>query len=472
MAAGVASPLLGGDRAGATRALVPTADAWPRTRRPLPWLIAAFLTLLVLFPFDSVQLPVSAPIDPTMDRLFIGGIVLLAVVLLGASSAVGPEWRRLGVAGVAIGALLLVVAASDVVNLQRLEDSGETTIALKRYGYLVGYASLFAIVAWSLRPQDVRGLLVLLVALGVLCALGVIYQYRAGANLFYEWTRAAVGGALLVDPTPAQKYSYSRPVITGPTQHGLAVATMLLMIAPFALGFAFQARERRGAALWGVAFVVIVFGSSSTLRRTSVLALVALMLVVVLYRPGVLKRLLPFGVPVYLLGQIVAPGVGGSLRQQLLGNNANSEASTEGRASDYPAILPDVLDGPLLGRGFGTYTPDAYRVLDNQWLLLLLEVGAIGVLTFVGVLIAAGYNGHLLRDHRDPFVAWFGVAGVAAVAAFGASCVLYDALGFAQPTYMFMALAGMLVVLRTGERGPGHAAPTPSSRSLRAGTPA
>jgi hypothetical protein len=36
-------------------------DAWPHTRRPLPWLFAALLAMIFLVPFDAIQLKVGLP---------------------------------------------------------------------------------------------------------------------------------------------------------------------------------------------------------------------------------------------------------------------------------------------------------------------------------------------------------------------------------------------------------------------------
>jgi polysaccharide biosynthesis protein PslJ len=432
----------------------PHEDAWPRTRRPLPWLVAGYMVLLVLIPFDSAQLPISAPVDTTLDRFAIGALVLGMVLLAGAGSRRGPVWNPLGLLGISVATLLLLAGTSDFLNAQRLEYAGETSLAVKRYAYLLGYCVSFALIAWSLHARDTAGLLTFLVVLGVVCALGVIYQYRGGTNVFYDWFRAATGGVLAVDPTPAPRYSYSRPVITGPAEHGLAVATMLLMIAPFALGKALMETSRGRQLLWGSAFLILVLGSSSTLRRTSVLALAALLLVLLVYRPRDMLRLTPLAIPAFIAAQIVAPGVGGNLKQQLLGNNANTQASTEGRTSDYAAVVPDFLDKPLFGRGFGTYYPLEYRVLDNQWLLSLLEIGLVGVLSFAAVLAVSASYGHRLRRSEDPRVAWFGVASIAAVAVFATSCVLFDALSFPQPAYMFMLVSAMLVVVRHARQAP------------------
>ena len=45
-----------------------TEDAWPHTRRPLPWLFALFLAMLYLVPFDSIHLKVSLPVSSDLDR--------------------------------------------------------------------------------------------------------------------------------------------------------------------------------------------------------------------------------------------------------------------------------------------------------------------------------------------------------------------------------------------------------------------
>src|SRR5262249_43186802 len=40
---------------------------------------------------------------------------------------------------------------------------------------------------------------------------------------------------------------------------------------------------------------------------------------------------------------------------------------------------------PWLGRGTGTWIPPQYRVLDNQWLVTLLDCGIIGVLAMLSL---------------------------------------------------------------------------------------
>ena len=58
---------------------------WPRTTRVLPWMLAVFMAMLWLVPFDSIQLAVPSPIDLQLDRL------VLPVV---AGTWAGPAPRR------------------------------------------------------------------------------------------------------------------------------------------------------------------------------------------------------------------------------------------------------------------------------------------------------------------------------------------------------------------------------------------
>ena len=59
----------GGERASGQRCA--DDDAWPRTRRPLPWLFAGFLATIFLVPFDAIHLKVSLPFSSDFDRFFV-----------------------------------------------------------------------------------------------------------------------------------------------------------------------------------------------------------------------------------------------------------------------------------------------------------------------------------------------------------------------------------------------------------------
>jgi O-antigen ligase len=222
---------------------------------------------------------------------------------------------------------------------------------------------------------------------------------------------------------------------------------MLTMIAPLALIYTIRAKDLRKRLLYGACFGILMVGALSTLRRTAVIAPLALLVVFMIYRPKDLMRLVPLGLPAYVMLQVLAPGAGGNLKGQLTGTNSSSTASTEGRSSDYIAIHFDVLHAPLLGRGYGSYQPFNYRVLDNQYLLLLIEIGIVGVLCFMVVMAATWIRGHQLQRVKDPAKAWFGVAAIATTAVFATVSALFDTLAFPQAMYTFMLISALLAVV-------------------------
>ena len=163
-------------------------DNWPHTHRALPWLVAVFLGMLFLFPFDSATLPLQGGMfEMKLDRMlvFVMGGIWLAAIAAGKSDA--PQLRRSPV-NLALGIFVALAIASVLLNLQLLANSGELALALKKLVLLGSYIAFFFIVASSVRPGEVPAFLKYAVGLSLITALGVIYEYRTKTNLF--WTLA------------------------------------------------------------------------------------------------------------------------------------------------------------------------------------------------------------------------------------------------------------------------------------------
>jgi len=82
----------------------------------------------------------------------------------------------------------------------------------------------------------------------------------------------------------------------------------------------------------------------------------------------------------------LVPGLIGTLTS--LVSDIGSDSSTVTRTNDYIVINESFANHPWFGQGFGTYLPQTYRILDNQYLLSLVETGAVGVAALLIVLIA------------------------------------------------------------------------------------
>ena len=65
-------------------------DNWPHTKRPLPWLLAGFLVMIFLVPFDSIIFKVHMPANATFDRVF---LVVMVAVFVGQQGIARSEGR-------------------------------------------------------------------------------------------------------------------------------------------------------------------------------------------------------------------------------------------------------------------------------------------------------------------------------------------------------------------------------------------
>ncbi len=62
------------------------ADDWPHTKRAMPWMLAGFLVMVFVVPFDGIIFKVHLPFDAKPDRLLIASMV--GVAMMKASSNV------------------------------------------------------------------------------------------------------------------------------------------------------------------------------------------------------------------------------------------------------------------------------------------------------------------------------------------------------------------------------------------------
>jgi polysaccharide biosynthesis protein PslJ len=142
--------------------------------------------------------------------------------------------------------------------------------------------------------------------------------------------------------------------------------------------------------------------------------------------------------------KLLAPGLLGTIRS--LFTNVSVDPSVTGRTEDYDAVLTVYANHPLFGQGLYTFVPRYYRILDNQMLMSLIELGALG-LTALIVFIITGYL--LARGARrrsaDPREQDLALAISGAIVGIVVSYFTFDAWGFpmvAGLTFLLIGMAG------------------------------
>jgi O-antigen ligase len=443
-------------------------DSWPHTRRPLPWLFAGFLASVFLVPVDGVHLKVSLPFSSDYGRFF---ILLIAIVWLGGvvlSRRSGRIRLRPRYWAAALIAFLVIAVLSIVLNYDRITNLGELSVAEKKLFVLLGLLALFAIFTVSLRVTELRSFGVLIVVLATLTSVGTIYEQKTGDNIFYSTASSVLSPIATVDPAPTEGEKVGRPMIAGPTRHALSLASLLGMAAPFAIAFAAFSPSRRRRLLWGLLACVIVSGALVTQRRSGVVVPAVAILAVFAIRPRKLLPLVPYAVVAAVVALVFSGGQISAITQLTSGGD---QASTDGRTSDYEAVVPDLLSHPAIGRGFGTHNSiqhDTYRIFDNGYLDLVYEVGLIGLLAWLFMVLLPAYQARYAARSDNPLRGPPALAASAGLLAFSVATLLYDVLSFPQAPYLFVFIAAMCTCAASVER----VAPAISVRRVGGHSPA
>jgi hypothetical protein len=456
-----------------TRAAVePRRDAFPHTRRPLPWALAAFVAMLFLVPVDSTELKIHLPVGSEIDRFAIVALVGTWIFFGGDQRAFLRTRRSKLYVGAACVFLALAVA-SLLLDASRILNVDGFTLAEKRFALLGSFMVLSWFTLTALRFEDVRGFTTYLIGLATVMAVGVIVERHTGFNAFYNWSAALLKPIAKVAPSPTDIHpevgSDGRVIVVGPTLHGLAATTMLLVAMPFALVRVFDTTSRRSWWLNAIALTLMVVAAAATERKTALLVPVAVVAYLACYRPRPVLRLAPIGV-VALVGLVhfAAPGSLGTIFNSSAGLGAST---TTHRVGDFTDIAPDVLAHPILGRGFGTLNPEeptAFRINDDEYVDEIWEVGAVGLLAYVFMILAPILLSRRAIRARDPNVASLALAASAGCVAYLVVNALFDAMAFPQAPYMFFMVAALTTIAAAGPAGNVLPARELARRPLRA----
>ncbi|MEV4760367.1 O-antigen ligase family protein [Micromonospora sp. NPDC049559] len=243
--------------------------------------------------------------------------------------------------------------------------------------------------------------------------------------------------------------------VAGTAGHYIEFSVLMVIGLVLAIHFARYSVSRRDRQLYGAVAVLQAGVIPISLSRTGVLALAAAILLFVLVWPlRTTFNVLVVGCFLAAAIQVVRPGLLATLRALILAGD--NDPSVRGRLEDYDFVGPYIRERPWFGRGYGTWLPSLYQLLDNQWLVTLVTTGVVGVtglvLLFLAGVVLAGRVRRFAGAERDRDLAGvLAVAlGVAAVSAF-----TYDALYFTTyllTVHLLLGLVGALWRVTRAER--------------------
>jgi hypothetical protein len=431
----------------------PRSDDWPHTKRVLPWALAGFMAMLFLVPFDAIDLPVSLPLNSSLDRPVLVALATLWLLTLAIVSGSARPRLKLTRVHFAVFAFFGLCCLGVALDGHALASMDEVSLVVKKLALLASYIVFFIVVASVIRPREAPRYAALMVGLGVIVAISTIVEYRLHYNVFYSlWGRVLT---ITVPPEFDTPDSIGRLTIYGPTGHPLELAALLAMVLPFAVVGLIDAATRRQRVLYTLAIGLLLAGGVATSRKTSLVAPAAAVLLLAAYRPrAVFRSLVTLAVVLGVMVHVTSPGALGSVVSQLEPGHFNSALTTTDRTERYDAVRPDIVSHLLLGRGYESYDPHVYRILDNEYLGLLITTGLLGVLAYLGIFGAMMSAAHRMIRGPDPVRSSLALAAFASVGVIAVASVLFDVLSFPHVPYLLFFVGAMIVTLRESSPAP------------------
>jgi hypothetical protein len=428
-----------GERPGSIARL---ADDWPHTGRLMPWMIAAFLVVLWLVPFNSISLGGSSlPIDLKFDRIVLPIVFLIWVLALAAGGKAAPRIRMSWV-HVAVLGFAGLAAFTFVANAHYLDQTLQLDRGVKQLMELMAYVLFFVMSASVVRRSEVPAFLRFMLILAVIAGVGTLIEYRLHYNVFYDFAHKLLPGFQVGSAQSSSVDDLGRRLVEGPAEVPLEAVGMFTLALPIALVGVIDAKRWRPRIVYGLATAILMAAAVSTERKSGLLGPVGVIVALVWFRRVQMVRLLPLAVVMLALVKVLAPGaIGGTTGQ--LAPSALGVSTVDERVVRWDAIRPDVWLHVAVGQGFGVYS---VRVLDNEYLDRLIEGGVLGLTAYFAMLLTPVFLSVGRGRRREAGTAAIGV--IIAPAAIGTLVLsgTYDSMGFPHVPYIFFFLAAMLAV--------------------------
>ncbi len=246
--------------------------------------------------------------------------------------------------------------------------------------------------------------------------------------------------------------------VAGTANHYIEFGVVLGLVLPLALHRALFPGVESSTKRW-VQVVLIAAGIPLSLSRSGLVALaVSLGVMCMVWTWRFRLKAAVFGLLGVVAFRLVQPGVLGTLRS--LFTRAEDDPSIQNRIADYVYVEAMWPERPWLGRGVGTFIPDLYILLDNQYLNTLLSSGLVGAAAFLGLFVGGYLVARSVRLRgADEENQHLGQALAAAIASAMVCAATFDSLSFATYSGVLFLLLGLAGALWRLDGGPSTRRP-------------
>ncbi len=423
-----------------------TAPLRRERRRPhaVP-LLLAFAAVLFVFP-SEVALAGPLKSNGSPARLIgLVALVLLALDLLRARrtrQAVAPP----------IVVLLLLYLAQGIFfyGWATLQGTGDPASATRELLFSASACGIALFAAARARTIATVHQVVGVVVAG--CALSAVVALIQAVGVPLRWAdvvtlpgfdQVASGGG------GGERLGFRR--VVGTATHPIEYGVVLGCCLPLALHLVLHAVTRRARAWAAVAAGLMAVALPFALSRGGIICIATALVVFLSVQPWRARiGTAIMGVVALCGAYVLAPGLAAAI-VRLFADQAD-DPSIEGRTDDYPIVNAAFDASPWVG---GSPTPEGL-ILDNQWLVLLVQRGLVGTAAFALLVLVplAGLAAAAWRCRfADPQRASLAAAFAGALAALAVSGGIFDLLSFGQAAMFLYLLVGLSAAVVLPTRG-------------------
>jgi O-antigen ligase len=314
-----------------------------------------------------------------------------------------------------------------------------TTTADRGLLIYAGWLGITLLTAEGLRSwTDLHLLTTWLVWLGAIVAAIGIVQFFTGLDISRFFS-------IIPGLSSRSDFGFvsSRSILNRPSStatHPIEFGVVLAALLPLALH---RALIRWGAKLVVPPAVAIGVATFMSVSRSAILLTILAFAVLLLGWSWRWRRRAFMLTPVFVVGlRLAIPGLVGTIVS--LFRNIGNDPSVTGRTDDYHVVFWLYHDHEIFGRGLFTFVPRYYRILDNQYLMFLLELGLVGLAAALLLFGTGFFSARSAYRRAATFESrHLGLALSGSILGLAVIYGTFDALGFAMAAGLTFLLIGM-----------------------------
>lgn len=430
--------------------------------KAVPFELKLFLGLLFVVPARLVVPGFGAAGSPSS----LLGLVLL---LLPGLALIVPDVRharrslpRANPVIIGLTVYLLVILASWSYGQTRALSAVATSSSVRSLIAITSLAGVAYFVALRVRSaQAIVGVVDVMLAGTAFMSLVGLAQFFTGVDVA-QWLRVPGLSIHRASAGLSTRSIFNRP--RGTALHPIEFGVVAAALVPVAWW-----RARQGATLAWIALGVIALASLTSVSRSAVLALAIGGFVLFLGSSWKdrLGLIVGGGAFVVIAGSVI-PGLIGTLRA--LFEDAGNDPSVQTRLERTPTVLRLISEYRWFGRGFGTFTIEEYLLLDNEIQGLAIQIGVIGVATFLAFVVTVVWAAHQASRHLPPDLDGLGTVLIGSLLSMVVSFYTFDALFYHILMGVLFVNVGLVAVMWALARDAiaaerGVPTPVPTARS-------